>query len=201
MAWCLAMRCTPRASTTVSTAGNPSGTAATASDTPSNSTRMTSALLWISDIAKMVPTTIAVMKMTAMPSMRPRRPISSSSGVGFSSVACNMRAMAPISVAMAVAVTTAWPVPCATLVPLNTMFVRSANATDWSSVVASLLTAALSPVSEASCTRSAAASTKRASAPTASPSPSTSKSPSTSSALGTRCNCPSRMTAELTAVI
>ena len=38
IARCRAIRCTPSASTTDSTAGSPSGTAATASDTPRSST-------------------------------------------------------------------------------------------------------------------------------------------------------------------
>ena len=45
MAWCLAMRCTPSASTTDRMAGRPSGTAATASDTPSSSTRSTTSAM------------------------------------------------------------------------------------------------------------------------------------------------------------
>ena len=103
-----------------------------------------------------------------------------------------MLAIAPISVAMPVAVTTARPVPCATAVPLNTMSSRSPSGAGAGRVAASFSTASLSPVSEASCTRSAAARTSRASAPTASPSPSTSTSPRTSSALGMRSSSPSR---------
>ena len=48
------MRCTPSASTTERIAGSPSGTAATASDTPSSSTRVTSPALRMSDSANSV---------------------------------------------------------------------------------------------------------------------------------------------------
>ena len=83
-------------------------------------------------------------------------------------------------------------VPCATAVPLNTMLLRSPSAAGAASVAVSFSTATLSPVSEASSTRSAFACSRRASAPMLSPSPSTSRSPRTSSALGTRSNFPSR---------
>ena len=51
------------------------------------------------------------MMTTAMPSIRPIRAISRCNGVGSSWVASNISAMAPISVAIPVAVTTARPVP------------------------------------------------------------------------------------------
>ena len=196
-----AIRCTPMASTTDRIAGSPSGTAATASDTPSSSTLMTSAVLRMSETRSTVATTTTAMMTTAMPSMRPRRPTSFCSGVGSCSVASSISAIAPISVSIPVAVTTARPVPCATAVPLKTMSRRSARAAGPGLGVASLSTASLSPVSEASWTRNDAACTRRASAPTASPSPSTSTSPRTSSALGIRTTRPSRRTAEVTAVI
>ena len=201
MAWCFVMRCTPIASTTESIAGRPSGTAATARLTPSSSTATTSAGPRISASASTVPTTTTAIAITAIPSMRPIRRTSSCSGVGSSTVASSRRAMAPISVAMPVAVTTASPVPCATAVPLNTMLLRSPSAAGAASVAVPFSTATLSPVSEASSTRSAFACSRRASAPMLSPSPSTSRSPRTSSALGTRCTWPSRSTEEVTAVI
>ena len=155
IAWCRAMRCTPSASTTDRIAGSPSGTAATASDTPSSSTRVTSPALRMSDSANSVPITTTAMMTTAMPSMRPMRATSCASGVGSSAVASSSVAIAPISVSIAVAVTTARPLPCATAVPLKTMFRRSPSGTAAASVAASFSTASLSPVSEASCTRSA----------------------------------------------
>ena len=201
MALCFAMRCTPMASTTDRIAGKPSGTAATASDTPSSSTATTSAAVRMSEISRIVATTTVAITTTAMPSMRPMRATSMPSGVGASMVASSMPAMAPTSVCMPVAVTTARPVPCAMAVPLNTMSSRSPSAAGADSVVASFSTASLSPVNDASSTRNDEASSKRASAPTASPSPSTSRSPGTSSALGTRSACPSRTTADVTAVM
>ena len=69
----LAMRCTPSASTSDRIAGRPSGTAATASDTPSSSTVMTSEGLRMSDTSSTVATTMTAMTTTAMPSMRPMR--------------------------------------------------------------------------------------------------------------------------------
>jgi hypothetical protein len=133
--------------------------------------------------------------------MWPMRATSRCSGVASLSVVASNSAILPISVAIAVAVTSARPDPCATAVPLNTMSSRSPTAAGADSVAGSLSTASLSPVSEASCTRNAFASTSRASAPTASPSASTSKSPRTSSALGTRTSRPSRSTPDVTAVI
>ena len=57
----------------------------------------------------MAPITTTAMTITVMPSMLPMRPISFCSGVGSSAVASSMSAMAPISVSMPVAVTTARP--------------------------------------------------------------------------------------------
>ena len=69
------------------------------------------------------------------------------------------------------------------------------------SVVGLFVTAALSPVSDASWTRSALALSSRASAPTASPSARTRTSPRTSSAEGTVLSSPSRSTVDCAAVI
>ena len=201
MAWCLAIRWTPSASTTARMAGKPSGTAATASDTPSSSTCTTSAELRISEMNRIVPTTTMAMTTTARPSVRPMRATSLSSGVGSGAVASSSAATSPIWVSMPVAVMTARPVPCATAVPLKTMSSWSPSAAGWGSLVMSFSTASLSPVSAASCKRSVVACSRRASAPTASPSASTSTSPRTNSALGTRCGLPSRSTPAVAAVI
>ena len=111
IARCLAIRWTPRARTTDRIAGRPSGTAATASETPSNKTVTASPGVRMSEITNTVPTTTTAMMTTAMPSIRPIRAISRCNGVGSSWVASNISAMAPISVAIPVAVTTARPVP------------------------------------------------------------------------------------------
>lgn len=81
MAWWRTMRRTPIASTTDKMAGRLSGTAATASDTPSSSTVNTSATLWMFDISKIVPTTSAAISSAPMPSTRPKCEISTCSGV------------------------------------------------------------------------------------------------------------------------
>ena len=155
----------------------------------------------MSEINKIVPTTITVMMITATPSKRPMWVISFSSGVGSSLTALSKPAIAPISVAMPVAVTIARPVPCATAVPLNTMFNLSPKAAVCASGAVFLSTASLSPVNGASSTRSDAAVIKRASAPTASPSASTSTSPTTSSALLICKRLPPRKTDERASVM
>ena len=200
MALWRAMRCTPSASTTERMAGRPSGTAATASDTPSNSTCITSAPLRMSNSSKVVPTTTQAMLTTPMPSMRPMRLTSCSSGVFSSGVAASIPAMAPISVAIAQAVTSARPEPWTTVVPMKTMLCLSPRAAAVSSLAASLRTAALSPVSDASSICSELANKRRASAATASPSASITMSPRTMLALATRMRWPSRTTAALGAV-
>ena len=124
-----AIRCTPSASTTDSTAGSPSGTAATASDTPTSSTETRSDADRRSAVSRIAPTTTAAITITAIPSMRPIRSTSRCSGVACASVRPSRRATVPISVAIAVAVTTARPRPRTTAVPLNTMFTRSPSPT------------------------------------------------------------------------
>ena len=166
-AWRLAMRCTPSASTTERIAGRPSGTAATASDTPSSSTRTSSCVVCTGVLSRMVPTTTAAITTAVTPSTRPTRATSRCSGVGGSSVASSRVAMPPTSVCMPTAVTTPRPLPCATAVPLNTMFRRSPSAAGAARVAGCLRTASLSPVSEASSTCSSTALASRASAPTA----------------------------------
>jgi hypothetical protein len=74
-----------------------------------------------SEIRKTVTTTTTAMTSTAMPSIAPILLISRCSGVGCRRVSSSIVAMAPTSVSMPVAVTTARPVPCTIAVPLNTM--------------------------------------------------------------------------------
>ena len=196
-----AIRCTPRASTTERMAGSPSGTAATASETPTRRTSTTS-LAWLtSDVRRMATTTTTAMATTASPRARPMTATSRCSGVGTSSVAPSSRATRPISVCIPVAVTTATPRPLVIAVPPKTMLVRSASSTGAGSVVASFSTGSLSPVSAASATRSELASLRRASAATASPSARTSTSPGTTSSAGMRSRSPSRTTAAVAAAI
>ena len=92
-----------------------------------------------------------------------------------------MPAIRPISVALPVAVTTKTVVPRVTWVFWNTRLVRSPSAVSpLGSVVGSLGTGALSPVSAASCTSSVAEVMIRPSAGTTSPASSRTMSPGTS---------------------
>ena len=113
-----AIRCTPSASTTDKIAGNPSGTAATAIDTPSSNTFTTSCPDCTLEVTSTAETTTAAIPTTASPSKRPSRAISCCSGVGSSTVRASSPAMCPISVRIPVAVTTARPTPWLTAVPL-----------------------------------------------------------------------------------
>ena len=190
----LAIRCTPSASTTERIAGRPSGTAATARETPTSSTSTTSVALSISDVSRIAPITTRAMMITAMPSIRPTRAISRCSGVDSASVLPSRRATLPISVPIPVAVTTATPRPRVTAVPLKTMSMRSPRPASAATGSTSLSTASLSPVSEASAIISEAAWANLASADTASPSASSITSPGTSSSAAMRCCRPSRIT-------
>ena len=76
-----AIRCTPSASTTDSTAGRPSGTAATASETPTSSTATRSEAVRMSAVSRIAATTTTAIAITAIPSMRPIRSTSRCSGV------------------------------------------------------------------------------------------------------------------------
>ena len=189
-----AIRWTPRARITDRIAGSPSGTAATASDTPINRTSMRSVGARISEVARIAAMTMTAMPMTAMPSVRPTRSISRWSGVRSFVVAASSVAIRPISVPMPVAVTTARPRPRETAVPLNTMFTRSPSCAGPGSGPAPLRTGSLSPVSEDSPTVIDAACSRRASALTASPSARTRMSPGTTSWAGIVTSRPSRTT-------
>jgi hypothetical protein len=110
-------------------------------------------------------------------------------------VAVTMPAMRPISVACPVAVTTKVAMPRATWVFWNTKLVRSSSANSRSgSVDGSLATAALSPVSAASCISSVAEETIRPSAGTTSPASSCTTSPGTSVVDSTSSTTPPRST-------
>ncbi len=196
-----AMACTPMASTSDRIAGRPSGTAATARETPSS--RMSTAS-WKEETPLTAATTImttTAMPMTSTPRVLDIWAISRCNGEGSSAVSSSSVAMRPISVSMPVPVTTARPTPRATAVPLNTMLCRSPREPSSASGVTVLVTASDSPVSEASCTCSEEALIRRASAATASPSPSTRTSPGTRSAAGIVASLPSRSTVALAAVM
>jgi hypothetical protein len=111
MAFRRAMRCTPRESTAVTTAGSPSGTAATASATPRMSTSKIARALRTSSIRRIVATITTAIATTIRPSNRPTRSSSRCSGVVSSGACFSMPAMRPISVRIPVPVTTARPRP------------------------------------------------------------------------------------------
>ena len=129
----------------------------------------------------MVPTTTTAMTTTAMPSSAPMRAISFCSGVG---------CLAPWRPAARRSRPSRcpcrWRSPARGRCPARRRALEDHVAGGRRAprgrrrVAASLSTASLSPVSDASCTRRAAACSSRASAPTASPSASTSRSPRTS---------------------
>ena len=109
-----------------------------------------------------------------------------------------MSAMRPIWVAWPVAVTTNVAEPRVTWVFWNTRFVRSPSAVSPAgSVVRSLATGALSPVSAASCTSRVAEVTMRPSAGTTSPASISTTSPGTSVVESTSSTSPDRRTRAL----
>ena len=178
-----AMRITPSDSATVTTAGKPSGTAATARliDVRKSSA---GAVPRISPRPNSNPT----MPSVAQSRIRPNESSFRCNGVVSSAPALVIRpAIWPSSVRIAVATTTASPVPAATLVPTNTMFTRSPSGVlafgkSWER----LETAAASPVS--------AASRSRASAATRSPASKIKMSPTTRSVAAIVAIWPSRRT-------
>ena len=105
------MRCTPRESTAVTTAGRPSGTAATASATPRMSTSKSAEKPRTSSTRMIVAIITTAMTTTMMPSSLPTRSSSFCSGVVSVGASFSIPAMRPISVCIPVAVTTALPRP------------------------------------------------------------------------------------------
>ncbi len=193
-----AMRMTPRESATVTTAGSPSGTAATARlmDVMNNS---------IGAVPRNKP---SPNKSTTTPSathtrMRPKASSLVWRGVELSpSASWISSAMPPSSVFIDVATTSARPVPADTLVPINTMLFLSPRATFcWVKTAVCFLTASDSPVSAASIQVREDASSSRASAATRSPASKARISPATKPAAGRVESFPSRRTLACGAVI
>ncbi|MNP18855.1 hypothetical protein D3C76_1113540 [compost metagenome] len=89
MALLRAMRSMPKASTSDRMAGSPSGTAATARDTPSNSTLSTSSTVSTGMSISTATTTTMLISRTAMPSIRPMARTSFCRGVTSSGVTSN----------------------------------------------------------------------------------------------------------------
>jgi hypothetical protein len=184
------MRSMPSASVVVATAGSPSGTAATASET---------ALRSISSAG--TPRSRPRPRAAAhAPSETPtnRRPVASSwrsSGVAEVSVSATSARIFPSSVVRPVAVTTAVAEPSVTIVPAYTMLARSASAPfDGKTAVARFTTGTLSPVRADSSTASPSASITRASAGTSCPTRSSRTSPGTTAWADSASSAPSRRT-------
>jgi len=108
---------TPMASTSERIAGRPSGTAATARDSPrSNTVTMSCGVLTPLTHTMAAMTTTAI-PTTMMPSDLETAATSDCNGDGSASVRSSRSAMRPISVSMPVLTTTARPTPCTMAVP------------------------------------------------------------------------------------
>ena len=175
----------------VTTAGRPSGMAATASETAIRNISSAG-----SPRATPSPNTAAQMASAAMASHLPNWPRRCCSGVASSSPACRSSAIRPMAVAMPVETTSPRARPIVTAVPEKAMFRWSAGVaapTSGSGTVI-LATGSDSPVRAASSIFSPGASSKRMSAVTISPCSSSTTSPGTTSAAGTTVTSPPRRT-------
>ena len=192
------MRKTPSASETVTTAGSPSGMAATArlTEVMNNSN---------GSVPRSIPSanSSATRPNAVQTSTRPNDSSFFSRGVRSSAPAAAINpAMRPSSVFIAVSTTTARPVPAATLVPIKTMFARSPSGVSPGFMVpASFVTPTDSPVGADSMHLSEAASNSRASAATRSPASSARRSPATIPEAGIMTVFASRLTLAWGAVI
>ena len=174
----LRIRRTASASDTVTMAGSPSGTAATASEIP-----VTSIAKGLSP--RSTPSTATAAQITRQPAamVLPRWSSRRASGVGSGSMVSSIPAMRPISVSIPVAVTRAVQLPLTTIVPMRTMF----------SPAGTRSTGTDSPVSSDS-SQETPPSSSSASAGTRSPAAKRITSPGTASAAGISRRAPSRNT-------
>ena len=184
------MRWVPIARVTVITAGNPSGTIATAIESATSS-RLSGS--WPRSRPRATTTATRaralITSTLASPSSRSCKGVLSPPAVLISS------AIWPSSVAMPVAVTSATPRPRTTSVPWNRQFLRSRTGVESSSRRSDFLnTASASPVRAASRSPRSASSSRRASAGTRSPASRRIRSPGTRCSLLIRCQVPSRRT-------
>ncbi len=208
-----AMRCMPSASVMVVIAGRPSGMAATAWLTASRSSSCHSRppgtrgsgqcrghCHW-TFCAIPQPSSTAESARHARRIWLPKRSSRCSSGVFWSPTWRIISPMRPSSVRVPIAVTIARPLPRTTLVPVNTIVVRSASgASRATGAIASLAMAALSPVSDDSSVQRSIVCTRRASAGTESPASRSRMSPGTTAAAGTTTTLPPRRRRALGAV-
>ena len=175
-----AIRRMPTASTIVTTAGNPSGMAETAAATANSRISVAGMPRYRPTVTSRThtlnTTTIIVLPRRAMPFWR---------GVGSGTTCLMASAILPISVCIPVWVTTAVARPYVTVVPICSMFFRSATATSPASVSVCLSTGMDSPVKSDSFTARLEAFNRRASAGTLSPASIARMSPGTISSAGT----------------
>jgi len=180
----------PSASVVVATAGRPSGSAATASET---------AVLSIGKRPRprrrpipKIPTHTPALRRT---SWRPSVSSRCCKGVGGGATLPKSAWIRPASLAAPVATTIARPRPPVTTLPRKTRFTRSAIGTIGSASASTpFRTGKLSPVSALSSTASPSTATSRPSAAIGVPGSSSSRSPRTISSAATRCGRPSRIT-------
>jgi len=178
--------CAARARLTPRIAGNSSGLSPTASAS-ANSNVSTGGRPSTTLIANTSTTITSMLTRRSMP--KRRSPCSNSVSARRPSSWCAMR---PYAVVVPVATTRAVAVPLRTFVPVYTQPSCARSGADAATVPARLATGKLSPVSAASSTNSAVASSRSASPGTIVPAPSCTTSPGTSSRVGTVRQAPSR---------
>ena len=188
-AFLLIILCTPKAREIVTTAGKPSGIAATAKATDVIKISIKSPPFKIP--AK---NTIIQIPMVAIPIHFPRLLSFFCNGVIFAGCSWINEAILPICVSIPVCVTIALPRPNVTSVPEKTMFFISAICIFSSKVVNILVTGVDSPVKDASCVCNLTISINLASAGTFEPSSNTITSPGTKSFESISCSSPSLIT-------
>ena len=182
-----AMRCTPSARMTVTTAPMPSGMAATATATALMRLSKKLTLPAKREARKRA----AAMEMTVNVMTFPSRAMVLSRGAGAGLLLCRRRAILPISVSMPQAVTRQRALPLTQKVPRCAVLARAESAARLTTQ-SYFLTALLSPVSMDSSQRKFSADKTRQSAGTRSPSSSSMTSPGTSVSASTLTTRPPR---------
>ncbi|OQA08075.1 MAG: hypothetical protein BWY65_01625 [Firmicutes bacterium ADurb.Bin373] len=186
IAWRRLILVTPRASTMVTTAGNPSGTAATA--------RLIATMNISSKFSPRhspIINTRTTIDAAAIPSVFPSLPNLCCKGVDSGTESSSSRAIRPSSVFIPVSTTMALPRPLVMVVPMKSMFFRSPTGI-WPELITAVFFSAGtdSPVSADSLECRETASTSLASAGTESPASSRIKSPGTISSAFICITCP-----------
>ena len=182
-----AMRCTPSARITVTTAPMPSGMAATATATALITLSRKLTLPAISEPANSTSATQSTVTVITFPSFATVL----SRGAGAGLLLCRRRAILPISVSIPQAVTTHRARPLTQNVPKCAVFARTASA-ERVTTQSYFLAGLLSPVSDDSSQRKFSACRMRQSAGIRSPSSSSMTSPTTSVSASSFTTLPSR---------